>query len=125
MKSEENCIRGCANVNLINRGINILEEISNDIIRTSQILNIAGNETRLKILYLVKTETKICVCDLSDILGISISAISQQLRKLKESKLLRSEKIGQTIYYHINSESRDIIEHVFMLFNTSIIQKTA
>lgn len=125
MKKEENCIRGCANVNLINRGINKLEEISNDISRTSRILNLAGNETRLKILYLVKTETKVCVCDLSDILGISISAISQQLRKLKDSNLLRSEKIGQTIYYHINSESAGIIEHLFLLFSTSIIKKTA
>lgn len=125
MKTEENCIRGCANVNLINRGINKLEEISNDISRTSRILNLAGNETRLKILYLVKTETKVCVCDLSDILSISISAISQQLRKLKDSNLLRSEKIGQTIYYHINSESADIIDHIFRLLNTSTLQKTA
>jgi ArsR family transcriptional regulator, lead/cadmium/zinc/bismuth-responsive transcriptional repressor len=125
MKTEENCIRGCANVNLINRGINKLEEISDEISRTSQILNLAGNETRLKILYLVKTESKVCVCDLSDILGISISAISQQLRKLKDSHLLRSEKVGQTIYYHINTESADIIEHIFRLLNTSTLQKTA
>lgn len=125
MKTKENCIRDCANVNLINRGINKLEEISNDIFRTSQILNLAGNETRLKILYLVKTESKVCVCDLSDILGISISAISQQLRKLKDSYLLRSEKVGQTIYYHINTEAADIIEHIFRLLNTSILKKTA
>lgn len=125
MKTEENCIRGCANVNLINRGINKLEEISKDISRTSQILNLAGNETRLKILFLVKTESKVCVCDLSDVLGISISAISQQLRKLKDSHLLRSEKVGQTIYYHINTEAADIIEHIFRLLNTSILKKTA
>ena len=125
MKTKENCIRDCANVNLINRGINKLEEISNDIFRTSQILNLAGNETRLKILYLVKTESKVCVCDLSDILGISISAISQQLRKLKDSHLLRIEKVGQTIYYHINTEAADIIEHIFRLLNTSILKKTA
>lgn len=125
MKTEQNCIRGCANVNLINRGIEKLEEISNEINQASQIMNLAGNDTRLKILYLVMTEDKICVCDLSDILGISISAISQQLRKLKESNLLRSEKIGQTIYYHINTEAADIIEHIFRLLNTSIIKKTA
>ena len=125
MKTEQNCIRGCANVSLINRGIEKLEEISNEISQASQIMNLAGNDTRLKILYLVMTEDKICVCDLSDILGISISAISQQLRKLKESNLLRSEKIGQTIYYHINSASIEIINHIFILLNKSMILKTA
>jgi DNA-binding transcriptional ArsR family regulator len=125
MKTEQNCIRGCANVSLINRGIEKLEEISNEISQASQIMNLAGNDTRLKILYLVMTEDKICVCDLSDILGISISAISQQLRKLKESNLLRSEKIGQTIYYHINSDSIEIINHIFILLNKSMILKTA
>lgn len=125
MKTEQNCIRGCANVNLINRGIEKLEEISNEINQASQIMNLAGNDTRLKILYLVMTEDKICVCDLSDILGISISAISQQLRKLKESNLLRSEKIGQTIYYHINSDSIEIINHIFILLNKSMILKSA
>ncbi|MCT4583263.1 MAG: metalloregulator ArsR/SmtB family transcription factor [Flavobacteriales bacterium] len=125
MKTEQNCIRGCANVSLINRGIEKLEEISNEISQASQIMNLAGNDTRLKILYLVMTEDKICVCDLSDILGISISAISQQLRKLKESNLLRSEKMGQTIYYHINSDSIEIINHIFILLNKSMILKTA
>lgn len=125
MKTEQNCIRGCANVNLINRGIKKLEEISNEISQASQIMNLAGNDTRLKILYLVMAEDKICVCDLSDILGISISAISQQLRKLKESNLLRSEKIGQTIYYHINSDSIEIINHIFILLNKSMILKSA
>lgn len=125
MKTEQNCIRGCANVSLINRGIEKLDEISKEISQASQIMNLAGNDTRLKILYLVMTEDKICVCDLSDILGISISAISQQLRKLKESNLLRSEKIGQTIYYHINSDSIEIINHIFILLNKSMILKTA
>jgi DNA-binding transcriptional ArsR family regulator len=125
MKTEENCIRGCANVNLINRGIDKLEEISDDMSRIAKILNLTGNETRLKILYIVKAETRVCVCDLSDILGISISAISQQLRKLKDSNLLRSEKIGQTIYYHVNSESIEMLDHIFKLFDTASNQKTA
>lgn len=125
MKTEEDCIRGCANVSLINRGITKLEEISTKISEVSRILNLTGNETRLKILYLVKTESKVCVCDLSDILGISISAISQQLRKLKDSNLLKSEKVGQTIYYHIHPESKEALDHIFELFNKQIIQKSA
>jgi len=93
-KTEENCIRGCANVNLINRGIEEVNNLTSQIELTAKILNLIGNETRLKILLLIKKEKKVCVCDLSDILGISISAVSQQLRKLKDTHLLKSEKEG-------------------------------
>lgn len=124
-KTEENCIRGCANVNLINRSISKVNELSEQVELTAKILNLAGNETRLKILYLIKTEKKVCVCDLSDILGISVSAISQQLRKLKDGNLLKSEKEGQTIYYHIHPSSSETLKHIFEIFNHKIIKKVA
>ena len=124
-KTEENCIRGCANVNLINRGIKEVNELSGEIEKAAQVLNLVGNETRLKILLLIKNEQKVCVCDLSDILGISISAVSQQLRKLKDTHLLKSEKEGQTIYYHIHPESQEILQHIFEIFNHKSIKKVA
>lgn len=124
-KTEENCIRGCANVNLINRGINEMEEFAQQVELTAKILNLAGNETRLKILYLIKKEKKVCVCDLSDILEISVSAISQQLRKLKDGNLLRSEKEGQTIYYYISPTSEETVAHIFEIFNHKLIKKAA
>ena len=124
-KTEETCIRGCANVNLINRSIQTIDKLQGQIEKTASILNLTGNETRLKILLLIKNEEKVCVCDLSDILGISVSAISQQLRKLKEGGLLESYKEGQTIYYHIHPNSKEILAHVFDLFNNKIIKKVA
>ena len=124
-KTEENCIRGCANVNLINRGILEVDNLSEKIERTAEILNLVGNETRLKIILLIKNEQKICVCDLSDILGISVSAISQQLRKLKDSNLLRNEKEGQTIYYYIHPSSEEILEYIFEIFQHKSIKKVA
>ena len=84
-KIEENCIRGCTDIGLINKGIQDLNGMSDEIELTANILNLVGNETRLKILLLIKNEKKVCVCDLSDILGTSVSAISQQLKKLKDS----------------------------------------
>ena len=124
-KTEENCIRGCANVTLINRGILEVDNLSEQIERTAEILNLVGNETRLKIILLIKNEQKICVCDLSDILGISVSAISQQLRKLKDSNLLRNEKEGQTIYYYIHPSSEEILEYIFEIFQHKSIKKVA
>lgn len=124
-KTEENCIRGCANVNLINRGILEVNELAEQIEKVAKILNLLGNETRLKILLLIKREQKVCVCDLSDILGVSVSAISQQLRKLKDSNLLKSEKEGQTIYYNIHPNSQEIVAHLFEIFNHKSIKKVA
>lgn len=103
-KTEDSCIRGCANVTMINKGINQLVKLSPQFKDMSKLFNLLGNETRLKILFLIKEESNICVCDLSDILGISISAISQQLSKLRNGGILESNKQGQTIFYSISKE---------------------
>ena len=123
--TEENCKRGCANVKLINRGIVEMNQLSREFELTAKILNLAGNETRLKILYLIKTEKKVCVCDLSDILNVSISAISQQLRKLKDGNLLKSEKVGQTIYYQICPIAQEMLAHIFEMFHHKLVKKVA
>ena len=116
-KTEKNCIRDCANVNLINRGIDMIEKLNDQINNTANFLGLAGNDTRMKMLLLINNEKKVCVCDLSDILGISVPAISQQLRKLKDGKILVSEKQGQTIYYHIHPSCQGLMEHILEIFN--------
>ena len=124
-KTEENCIRGCANVNLINENIKEINKLENQIERSAQVLNLAGSKTRLKILYIISKEDKVCVCDLSDILNISVSAISQHLRKLKDGNLLQSQKEGQTIYYELHQESKNTLGKIFKAFNYKLIKKAA
>lgn len=124
-KTEDTCIRSCANISLINDNIMVINDLSEQIERTSQILNLAGNVTRLKILYIISQEEKVCVCDLGDILNVSVSAISQHLRKLKDGNLLKSNKEGQTIYYKVNPQSKKILDKVFTVFNDESIQKVA
>lgn len=70
----------------------------------SSVLSLAGNEVRLKILYLLESEKELCPCDLSDILEMSIPAISQHLRKMKDGGLIQARKVGQTIFYSIKKE---------------------
>ena len=124
-KTENACIRECANVSLINRSIQQVDDLSGQLNLTANILNLMGNTTRLKILYLIKTEIKICVCDLSDILEISVSAISQQLKRLKESNLLMSKKEAQIIYYNVHPKSMNIIDSIFEIFKLEITQTEA
>jgi DNA-binding transcriptional ArsR family regulator len=117
VKTVDSCIRGCANVEMINRGYKLVTDKAEQIEAFSQILNLMGNPTRFKIIYLIIQEEKICVCDLSDILNISISAISQQLKKLKDLKLMSSVKEGQTIYYSIHPKHKNTVEVIMSQFN--------
>ncbi|GAC1310284.1 MAG: metalloregulator ArsR/SmtB family transcription factor [Mucilaginibacter sp.] len=79
----------------------------------AQILSLAGNEVRLKILYLLEEEIELCVCDISDILGMSIPAVSQHLRKLKDANVIKFRKSGQTIFYSMKQEHLQIIKPLF------------
>lgn len=79
----------------------------------SNILSLAGNEARLKILYLLEEEKELCPCDLSDILGISVPAVSQHLRKLKDGNIVETRKEGQTIYYSLTNENLRILKPFF------------
>ncbi|PHS04181.1 MAG: transcriptional regulator [Kordia sp.] len=124
-KTEKTCIRGCANVDMINRSIELLKELNQDLISTCHLLNLTGNETRFKILFLIKNNERICVCDMSDILGISISAVSQQLSKLKNGGLLISSKEGQTIYYSISTNYKDKLDQLFIIISSKIVTEAA
>lgn len=79
----------------------------------SAVLDLAGNNTRLKILYLLEQEKELCPCDLSDILGMSIPAVSQHLRKLKDGNVVEIRKVGQTIFYSLKTEHINILKPFF------------
>ena len=77
---------------------------------------IFGDTTRVKILYALD-KSELCVCDISALLGMSISAVSHQLRTLRESDLVRTERQGKVIYYsladeHVKSILECGIEHI-------------
>lgn len=79
----------------------------------SDILSLAGNEVRLKIIYLLQEEKELCPCDLADILEMSIPAVSQHLRKLREGNLVEVRKAAQTIYYSLSPRNLQILEPFF------------
>jgi len=64
-----------------------------------------GNETRLRILFLLAEAGELCVCDLSDIIGHSVSAVSHQLKKLKDNGFVTTRKEPPAIYYSISDNS--------------------
>ena len=83
----------------------------------SKVLELAANEVRLKILYLLEEEEQLCPCDISDILGMSIPAVSQHLRKLKDGNIIESRREGQTIYYSFREEHLKVLKPFFKYIN--------
>ena len=92
------CIRLEADPKQIMDCREVVQELDNSFDDLSNILSLTGNSVRLKILYLLNQEENLCVCDLSDILEMNVSAISQHLRKLKDRNIIHSRKEAQTIF---------------------------
>ena len=101
--AKETCIRVLADPVQIKQCKEEIRSKQNAFGKLSSVLSLAGNEVRLKILYLLNLENELCPCDLSDILQMSIPAISQHLRKMKDGGVIESRKVGQTIFYSINN----------------------
>ena len=77
---------------------------------------IFGDTTRVKILYALD-KSELCVCDISALLGMSVSAVSHQLRTLRESDLVRTKRDGKVVYYsladdHVKSILECGFEHI-------------
>ncbi len=75
-----------------------------------------GDSTRIKILYVLH-ESELCVCDIAAVLGMTQSAISHQLRVLRQMRLVKSKRNGKSICYsladdHVKTIISMGIEHI-------------
>ena len=82
----------------------------------AELFKVFGDSTRIRILY-VLFEAEVCVCDLAEILHMTQSAISHQLRALKQSKLVKYRREGKTVFYsladdHVKTIMAQGLEHV-------------
>ncbi|MCI8833992.1 MAG: helix-turn-helix transcriptional regulator [Ruminococcus sp.] len=80
------------------------------------LFKVFGDSTRIRILY-VLFQREMCVCDLAQILDMSQSAISHQLRVLKQTKLVTNRREGKTVFYsladgHIETILNQGMEHI-------------
>ena len=71
--------------------------------RISQLLKLLAEPSRLKLLQVLIHE-EVCVCDLAEILEMTPSAVSHQLRLLRSAGIVRPRRDGQTIWYKVNDQ---------------------
>lgn len=123
MELEITCTRAEANHKQLLNCISALNSMDISLKKTSKLLSIAGNDVRLKILYLLHMETELCPCDLADIINMSVPAISQHIRKMKDAGIITSRREGQTLYYSLNDDETDILNSIFKAIKSE--RKTA
>jgi DNA-binding transcriptional ArsR family regulator len=118
------CIRLQADITQINRCKDRVFELNGTFDSLSNGLELAGNNVRLKILYLLYKEGRLCVCDLSDILGMTISSVSQHLRKLKDRKIIQTDREAQTIFYSLTKPYEKLFMPFFKILDENKIFET-
>ncbi len=119
MKKTQTCIRILADEAQINECKKKIDNNGSAFSKLSGLLALAGNEVRLKIMFLLEEEEELCPCDLADILEMSIPAISQHLRKMKDGDLVLTRRDGQTIFYSLNSEHLPLVQPFFKYISNS------
>ena len=82
----------------------------------AELFKVFGDTTRIRILY-VLSEAEMCVCDIAQLLNMTTSAISHQLRVLKQAGLVKYRREGKTIFYslsddHVKTIINQGMEHV-------------
>lgn len=79
----------------------------------AELFKVFGDTTRIKILYAL-FEEEMCVCDIADLLDMTQSAISHQLRVLKQARLVKFRKEGKTVFYSLDDN------HINQIFNCGL-----
>lgn len=82
----------------------------------AELLKVFGDSTRIRIIF-VLCQSEMCVCDIARLLGMTQSAISHQLRVLKQARLVTARREGKTIFYslcdaHVKKIFYYAMEHV-------------
>ena len=82
----------------------------------AELYRVFGDSTRIRILYAL-FESEMCVCDIAALLGMTQSAISHQLKALKNARLVKSRRDGKTVFYsladdHVKTIIDQGLEHI-------------
>ena len=97
----------------------IVKEVSENmpdedtVFELAELYKIFGDHTRIRILC-VLWESEVCVCDIASLLSMTQSAISHQLRVLKQARLIKSRRQGKTVFYSLADE------HVITIINSAL-----
>lgn len=94
----------------------VVDSVKKDFLAEETIMDLAdfykifGDSTRVKIL-LALDKSELCVCDISALLNMTVSAVSHQLKILREADLVKTKREGKVVYYYLADDHvKSIIE---------------
>lgn len=85
----------------------------NVLYAVSELFKVFGDMTRTRIISAL-FHAELCVCDISSLLGMTKSAVSHQLRVLRQTKVVKSRKAGKEVYYSLDDE------HISEIYKTAV-----
>lgn len=100
---------------IVNQVVKVMPE-EEQLLELAEFFKVFGDSTRIKILY-VLSQSEMCVCDIATLLQMGQSAISHQLRVLKQMRLVKFRREGKTMFYsladgHIQTILAQGMEHI-------------
>jgi len=77
--------------------------------RVSRLFSAFADPTRLRILHALNVTNELCVCDLAALTDLSVSAVSHQLRLLRDRELVHARRDGRMVYYSLADECVSVL----------------
>ena len=107
-------VERCETVEVHEELVKIVQEklpAEEELYDLAELFKVFGDSTRIRILF-VLFEAEVCVCDLAEALGMTQSAVSHQLKILKQSRLVKSRRVGKSVFYSLaDNHVRKIIDN--------------
>lgn len=113
------CIRTCRDEPQIERCQKRLKVAEYQLNNLADNMSLTGNDVRLKILSLLRAEQRLCVCDLAEILDMTVPAVSQHLKKLREGGFTLTQQEGVTVYNFLAPKALPFLNAFFQLIEPS------
>lgn len=114
-KDEECCSEHIVHKDILKKMLENMPD-ENDLADLAELFKVFGDTTRIRILF-VLFKSEACVCDIAEALNMTQSAISHQLKILKQSKLVKSRRDGKSVFYsladsHVSVMIAQGLEHI-------------
>ena len=108
-QNAECCEEFCTHGDVLKRVQELLPDVE-ELYDLAELFKVFGDTTRIRILFGL-FESEMCVCDIAEMLSLTPSAISHQLRILKQSQLVKSRRDGKSVFYSLADD------HVYRIIN--------
>ncbi|MDI3533801.1 MAG: ArsR family transcriptional regulator, lead/cadmium/zinc/bismuth-responsive transcriptional [Thermosediminibacterales bacterium] len=112
MSNEESCEVICVNSEVVEKVKQNMPD-TDELQKLSAVFKALGDPTRIKILHCLKQE-EMCVCNISAILEMTQSAVSHQLRVLRNLRIVKYRKEGKMVYYSLDDD------HIFSILDEGL-----